>query len=555
MKKVISLILAICTVTSLMMLSGCAGFMPDETDGSLFIREIKKLGITEEDLKTGKLEYHMPIAWYYRVIHIDAIDRSDVDENGDVAVFFRPSDLKGWSAQHAFTNHYYWLQNAAAFVDEPGEFFYDDQTGKMIYYPAEGVDMSTATFEYPTHDHMMSFYGVSGVTLDHMTFTGNDNLIWEDAAYHGGQAWTSEGDYGANSKTALYFLNSRNVTIKDCFFHDLATSGVMFHGVTRNPHVEGSRFFKIGSSAMEFGTHNGTWDEEKTANFDIYVYNNWINDVAWMTRGSIGLYVSVSKNTEIAYNTIMNTSYTGISIGWRWNPADWEYGTYTQTDNAQLHHNYFRDIMTDQSDGGGIYTLGGNAENEYHEYFNFMYENYFWFTKKTWDGQGMVMPYYHDGGSSNWSTCANVLVHDPFRKYHAAIYLQNIVSQYAHNIEVNDNEIVAALKDWHSFSNNIPLEYEEQEQKLFGSDGNHKKPTGHGTKYNYYSRVDFDRDLSQENNMVYDHPLDIADSYVFDMIAATGCEMFPADPYEMLESMTEVYDAWYEKLEEDYYKD
>ena len=509
-------------------------------------------GVTEEDLKTGKLEYHMPIAWYYRVLHIDAIDRSDVDENGNIAVFFRASELKNWSAQHTFKGHYYWLQNAASFVDEPGEFFYDDETGKMIYYPAEGVDMASATFEYPTHDHMMSFYNVSGITVDSMVFTGNDNLIWEDAAYMGGQATSSEGDYGANTKTALYFLNSKNVTIKDSYFHDLATSAVMFHGVTRNPHVEGSRFFKIGSSALEFGIHNGTWDEEKTANFDIYVYNNWINDVAWMTRGSIGIYVSVSKNTEIAYNTIMNTSYTGISIGWRWNPADWEYGTYTQTDNAQLHHNYFRDIMTDQSDGGGIYTLGGNAANDYHEYFNFMYENYFWFTDKTWDGQGMVMPYYHDGGSSNWNTAANVLIHHPFRKYHAAIYLQNIPAQYAHNILVNDNEIVAALKDWYSFDNQIPLEYEEQEQKLFGADGNHRKPAGHGTKYPYYSRVDFDRDLAQENNIVYDHPLDIADTYVFDMIAGTGCEMFPADPYEMVEVMSPVYDAWYEKLEEDY---
>ena len=48
MKKVISLILTGCMLLSVLMLTGCAGFFADDTSEGIFIKEIKKLGITEE---------------------------------------------------------------------------------------------------------------------------------------------------------------------------------------------------------------------------------------------------------------------------------------------------------------------------------------------------------------------------------------------------------------------------------------------------------------------------------------------------------------------------
>ena len=448
------------------------------------------------------------------------------------------------------------MQNAVSFVDEPGEFFYDDTTGKMTYYPAEGVDMATATFEYPTHDHMLSFYGVKNVTLKHMTFTGNDNQAWETGAYSCSQATSTRGDYGDDTKAALYFSNTTGVTISECLFHDLPTMGVKFTGVTKSPTVESSRFYGIGSTGIEFGQHSGTWDEKANANYDITVYNNHLDDIAWYTRGSIGIYVGLSRNTEISYNTVMNTSYTAISIGWRWSPGEWEYGTYWQTDNARIHHNYFRDVMTDQSDGGGIYTLGGNAETTYHEYVNFMYENYFWYSEKCWDGQGMIMPYYHDGGSSNWHTYSNVLVQDPYRKVLASIYVQNIIEQHVYNVLIENNEIIAAYKDWETYDGGWDLDPIQQEYAIFGEDGNRPIPEYEQPDYfghPYYSRIDVDnRYHTQRDNYNYDHPLDIADTYVIEMIEATGSEFFKPSYEEMAEIMAPIYDQWYEDLEEAY---
>jgi hypothetical protein len=373
--------------------------------------------------------------------------------------------------------------------------------------------------------------------------------------YNSSQATSVSGDYGSDTKAALYFANTTNVTISECLFHDMPTMGVKFTGVTYSPTVESSRFFKIGCTGIEIGQHSGTWDENTNANYDIKVYNNYLDDIAWYARGAIGIYIGLSRNTEISYNTIMNTSYTAISIGWRWSPGEWEYGTYWQTDNARIHHNYFRDVMTDQSDGGGIYTLGGNAATSYHEYVNFMYENYFWYSERSWDGQGMIMPYYHDGGSSNWHTYSNVLVQDPYRKVHASIYVQNIIEQHVYNVLIEYNEIIAAYKDWETYSAGADMDPMDQEYAIFGEDGNRWIPEGERWDYggrSYHSRIDDSRYHIQRDNYNYDHPLEIADTYEVEMIEATGSTLCKPTYQEMAEVMGPIYDQWYEDLEEAY---
>ena len=166
--------------------------------------------------------------------------------------------------------------------------------------------------------------------------------------------------------------------------------------------------------------------------------------------------------------------------------------------------------MTDQSDGGGIYTLGGNAQTSYHEYVNFMYENYFWYSERSWDGQGMIMPYYHDGGSSNWHTYSNVLVQDPYRKVHASIYVQNIIEQHVYNVLIEYNEIIAAYKDWLTYEAGEALDPTVQEYAIFGEDGNRPIPDHLKYQYfghNYYSRIDDSRYHTQRDSQKHLRPV------------------------------------------------
>ena len=164
--------------------------------------------------------------------------------------------------------------------------------------------------------------------------------------------------------------------------------------------------------------------------------------------------------------------------------------------------------MSGQADGGAIYTLGGNVENGYHEHFNYVHDNFVWYSDTCWDGQGIVMPYYHDGASSNWHTYNNTLLLYPERRVTASFYLQDISVQLTHNILVENNDVVCPYgdhytyadhtKDWtdHTkFKCNKDFDAQTLESKLFGN--NRYNPVNE--KGEYVTRVDVSRYLYQRN--------------------------------------------------------
>jgi hypothetical protein len=57
-------------------------------------------------------------------------------------------------------------------------------------------------------------------------------------------------------------------------------------------------------------------------------------------------------NTVIEYNEIRDLPYTGVSVGWMWNPEP------TPCKSNTIHANHIHHILNILSDGGGIYSLG-----------------------------------------------------------------------------------------------------------------------------------------------------------------------------------------------------
>jgi hypothetical protein len=60
----------------------------------------------------------------------------------------------------------------------------------------------------------------------------------------------------------------------------------------------------------------------------------------------------LARDTRIANNEIANHPYTGVSVGWMWNP------TATPAGGNIVSQNHIHHVMQVLSDGGGIYTLG-----------------------------------------------------------------------------------------------------------------------------------------------------------------------------------------------------
>jgi len=117
---------------------------------------------------------------------------------------------------------------------------------------------------------------------------------------------------------------------------DVSGNGLML-GEDRSRRVDGKLW------------HDAAPDQTATANV---VRNNLIEHVGQQFYGSVGIWAGITRESRIEHNVVRYTPYTGISIGWIWNPKP------TSARDNILSHNHIHHIMQKLSDGGGIYTLG-----------------------------------------------------------------------------------------------------------------------------------------------------------------------------------------------------
>ena len=146
-------------------------------------------------------------------------------------------------------------------------------------------------------------------------------------------------------------------------------------GANRNITVTNNVFDYIGSSAILMGDP-GNWNVETNAFTNITIENNYLHDISFVLYSHCAITITKVQNLSICFNSIINCSYTGISIGWSWGSTSADYGTYVNILGAEVAYNYIENYMCLLYDGGAIYTLGGNATIDYPEYFNFLHDNY-----------------------------------------------------------------------------------------------------------------------------------------------------------------------------------
>ena len=161
---------------------------------------------------------------------------------------------------------------------------------------------------------------------------------------------------------------------------------------------------------------------------------------------------------RLTHNTILRSSYSAVSLGWKWDVADFGYGEQINLRNVEVAYNYICSFVMNMRDGGGVYTLGGNASVGYTEFMNSLHHNVVIEDELTCPENGFFGSLYHDGASSHWHTYQNVVVHNPALfgttgSFSARIYLQkcaapsgtaSVAGQAAWHILCEDNYIACA---------------------------------------------------------------------------------------------------------------
>lgn len=278
--------------------------------------------------------------------------RHDVGGGAD---FWR---MNGFEPQPRFR-----IENRPALLDAPGEWYLDTATGMLSYRPLPGERPDRISAIAPRDGALVIIRGTPEHPVRGLVFhgIGFEYSGWQFEAdrYAGGQAcfhWsgpTPAADLNWSWKAippAVSLDHAEACTFEHCRFAHLGRSGLWLREDCHSNTVRNCTFTDIGGNGLMIGTHLPLAEEQTTA--EQQVSGNEIDHCGAEYFGAVGIWIGFARNSVVQQNQIHDLPYTGISIGWKWNPDP------TPCRGHRIVENNIYHVMQTLSDGGGIYTLG-----------------------------------------------------------------------------------------------------------------------------------------------------------------------------------------------------
>ncbi|MCS7224558.1 MAG: right-handed parallel beta-helix repeat-containing protein [Armatimonadetes bacterium] len=261
---------------------------------------------------------------------------------------------------------YFYYENIAGALDQPGEWYLDRTKGILYYLADANWNPNTAEVVAPFLSQVFVMDGkpekgelvehirIEGLTFSHTewVFPDGKGPVWpaEDA---GGFAQAAVGVPGA-----VWGAGVRDCVFQNCVFTRMGTYGLeLSRGCKRNK-IRYCLFRDLGAGGIKIGEQGiREKDEERTEDNEISDCD--IGYGGLLFHSAVGIWIGQSGNNKIVHNRIHNFYYTGISIGWTWG--------YEQSlaggNRVEFNHVHHIGVREDGdgpilSDMGGIYTLG-----------------------------------------------------------------------------------------------------------------------------------------------------------------------------------------------------
>ncbi|NGM64520.1 L-rhamnose mutarotase [Sphingobacterium sp. SGR-19] len=300
---------------------------------------------------------------------------------------------KPWLSKES-GNSAFRLVNALQFLDKPGEWFLDEDAGKVYYYARDGEDMARADVIFPFLETILEIEGTLEDPVSHVHIEG---LSFEHAAWfrpntHGHVALQA-GMYfheaykldkpGTSDKaglenqawvgrpaSAVVLKNTSYVQFQRCTFSHLASTGFDFYAGNFRDRLEGNIFYDIGGNAVLIGKFSDDQFEahlpyepqdERELTREVIVRNNLIHNTANEDWGAVGIGAGFVQGVDISHNDISDIAYSGISLGWGWTP------TVNVMKNNTVERNRIARYGKFMYDVAGIYTLSAQPGTKIRE--------------------------------------------------------------------------------------------------------------------------------------------------------------------------------------------
>jgi hypothetical protein len=333
---------------------------------------------SEQQFGTG-LQVHLLHDWSTSRIPVAAID-------GAAGTLSTRTPLGCVAPHYAIDNFEphprFILEGHPSFLDAQGEWCQDPSTGDLllkppVVLPEEPTWKASADMvrlDLPRLERLIEIRGSEGNPVRNLHFLG---ISFQHTTFHppqdgwaGAQASMHERRDGSDRNSERIFTPAaiqmefaKDCSMERCSFSHLGGSGIWLGQGCVDVSMKLCSMHDIGANGINVGEDyarqvdgQSWWRSSDLSDPHlarrVAIEGCTISDVGARYGGGVGIWIGFAADCRIAFNSIQQTPYTGLSVGWVWGQDEAPSGGH------QILNNDIGNVMQLLSDGGCIYTLG-----------------------------------------------------------------------------------------------------------------------------------------------------------------------------------------------------
>ncbi len=253
-----------------------------------------------------------------------------------------------------------WFESLAA-LDQPGEWWLDEQAKRVWYAPRMGEEIERCTITAPRLESLVKIGGrgdarVHDVWIVALQFEGAEWWFPAPADANAGRA-SGSPQAAIGVPAALDVHDAERVRLSQCGITRCGTYGISLGRGCSEVRVDHCWLEDLGGGGVKIGEAViPAAGAETSGNV---VDGCHLVDLGRLFPSAVGVWIGQSSGNRISNNVIRDLEYTGVSIGWTWG-----YGASSAGGNV-VEGNEIGFIGAREggdgpllSDMAGIYTLG-----------------------------------------------------------------------------------------------------------------------------------------------------------------------------------------------------
>lgn len=208
-------------------------------------------------------------------------------------------------------NNRYWVENAIDFLDQPGEWVFNSDEGRLYLWPE--TEISNMNIVAPYLQEFIRVEGAEdGPVVSHLHFEGltfthgvRDSLLADDKGLQHDWEMYDKGN------AVIRFRFAEDCSVKQSTIKSSSGTGIRLDLHCQRVEVSSNHLSYLGGGGIVL---SGYGPGTKDVNKNNVIHDNYIHHLGEILWHSPGIFIAQSGNNEITHNTIHDLPYNGIAV-------------------------------------------------------------------------------------------------------------------------------------------------------------------------------------------------------------------------------------------------